>query len=129
MILPLFAGGVVGTALRVAGFIAYPPATGGVPWVTLAENLSGALALGLLTPFLLQDRRHDRRGLFWATGVLGSYTTFSAMALEGAALLATGAFSAALIYLGLSLLVGPPLALAGLATGDRLLRDRNRGAA
>lgn len=49
-----------------------------VPWGILAVNLSGAFALGLLSAGLV-----DAAGLWvLGTGLLGGYTTFSAVAVS-----------------------------------------------
>ena len=107
-------GSAVGTTLRLAGLLAFPPAPDGVPWITLFENLSGAFVLGMLAPRLLE---REGAALLVGTGILGSYTTFSSLALELVLLLTAGAWGAGMLYLGLSLLLGPPLALAGWAAG------------
>ena len=44
----------------------------------VVANLTGAFVLGLL----VSRPMSDRAGLFWRTGVLGAFTTFSAMAVE-----------------------------------------------
>jgi len=60
--------------------------------ITLLENLTGAAALGLFLGVLLGSRRISeavphRFKLLLLTGVLGSFTTFSALALDGAILM------------------------------------------
>jgi fluoride exporter len=109
-------GSAVGTLLRITGLVTFPPGADGVPWITLAENLSGALLLGAMAPRLLE---REEAALLVGTGILGSYTTFSALALELAVLFMAGAWGAGMLYLGLSLFLGPPLALAGWAVGGR----------
>ena len=48
------------------------------PWGTLAVNLSGAFALGVLAGAALSDDAYRLAG----TGLLGAYTTFSTWMLE-----------------------------------------------
>lgn len=81
------AGGVVGSLLRwwLAGlFPATPPA---FPWGTLLVNVTGAFALGAVGVVLIERvvARSDQLRTFLAIGLLGSYTTFSTMAVEGGA--------------------------------------------
>jgi CrcB protein len=52
------------------------------PWGTLAVNILGSGAIGLLAG---QGIAGGAR-LFWVTGVLGGFTTFSAFSLEAALL-------------------------------------------
>lgn len=80
----IFAGGVLGTSMR-AGLGAM--AAGSVwPWSTLTVNIVGAFALGVLLEALIAAGPDDgwRRSvrLTLGTGVLGSFTTYSALAWE-----------------------------------------------
>jgi CrcB protein len=89
----VFLGGTVGTALRAALTLAVPPAAG-VPFVTVAINLVGAFALGALLSALAAwgpdtGRRRSLRVLL-GTGLLGGFTTYSALAVDTAGLLGSG---------------------------------------
>jgi fluoride exporter len=54
----------------------------GFPWGTLVVNLVGSFAIGVLAG---QGIVGNAR-LFWVTGVLGGFTTFSAFSLEAVGL-------------------------------------------
>lgn len=75
-------GGAIGTLARAATAEAVPVGAGW-PWGTFTVNLLGTLLLALLVGWA-QDRLDpgDLRLGFLATGVLGSFTTFSAFAVE-----------------------------------------------
>lgn len=89
---------------------------GAVPWGTLVVNVTGAGVLGFLTGRLGgRPAAHPVVALV-ATGVLGAYTTFSALAVEALALL-DGAPTGALVYGVGSLVCGLGAAAAGLAAG------------
>lgn len=81
------AGGAVGTAAR-AGLVGWLPAPeGAFPVAVFAANVAGALVLGGLAG--LWERRapgHAWLAPFFAIGLLGSFTTFSTLALDLAAL-------------------------------------------
>lgn len=115
----VFAGGAVGTALRAAiGWLV--PAVGTVPLATIAINVSGAFALGLLLAALGRrgpdvGRRRALR-LTIGTGVLGGFTTFSALAVDTARLLGTGRALEGVLYAAGTVLAG----LAAAAAGSRL---------
>ena len=106
------AGGAVGTAARAALTWAWPAQVGAWPIVVLGENVAGAFALGLLLGFLGRLEGPSRwRSPFFTTGVLGSFTTFSALALDVAALGAVrpwlaGGYAAASLVLGLAAAAG-----------------------
>ena len=93
----------------------------GYPWGTLAVNVSGSLAMGLLAGWLAlragagwpQDLR-----LFLMTGILGGYTTFSAFSLDAVLLWERGAE----LQAGGYVLASVVLSIAALAAGLGLVR-------
>jgi CrcB protein len=79
----VFLGGGLGAMARHganrAGLAALGP---GFPWWTLAVNVAGSLAIGLLAGmFGAYETGHNAR-LFLITGFLGGFTTFSAFSLD-----------------------------------------------
>ena len=116
-------GGALGSLLRWGLSEVWP--AGALPWATLATNLTGSLALGvvLVVGELVgpQARHHARSYVhlwrpFMATGVLGGFTTFSTLVLETHRLgLASGA-----LYLLVSVLGG----VSCFAIGNRWARHR-----
>jgi CrcB protein len=90
-------GGAVGGTLR--WWLGEVVADGdGFPWTTFAINLTGSLALALL-PALAAVRRRHLLTLFAGPGLLGGYTTLSAYAEQGRALMADGRTVLAAAYL------------------------------
>ncbi|WP_322480473.1 fluoride efflux transporter CrcB [Thermogemmatispora sp.] len=95
------------------------------PYDILLINLSGALALALVTvlaeaTFLIGPTRR----LLITVGFLGAYTTFSSLALGDVLLLATGRWLAAGLYLVVSLVGGIGAVLLGQWLGGRCLALR-----
>ena len=82
------AGGCAGTLVRAALERAWPASPGHLPVTTLALNVVGALALGLLLGALGGGR--PRLRLAMGTGVLGGLTTHSTFILESHRLLTSG---------------------------------------
>lgn len=81
----IFAGGCLGTLLRWGvGYL-----NGSFPLGTLLVNLLGAFLLGLLLGRLSKSEnpRVQEIRLFAGTGLLGSFTTYSAFALDSVKLL------------------------------------------
>ena len=78
------------------------------PWGTLAVNLLGSAGIGVLAGLGLSGPAR----LFWITGVLGGFTTFSAFSLEAALLWKEAPWLAAL-YVTASLLLGFGAFVAG----------------
>ena len=109
--LAVLAGGVVGTGLRVAVAAVVPVAS--FPLATLLVNLVGAFALGVLA-----GSRPDappRLRAFLGTRVLGSFTTFSALAVDVVALGDRAGLLA--VYALVSMAGGLALARMGVARG------------
>lgn len=82
-----------------------------LPGATLFINLSGAFILGLLTR---QFPTNHFVSLFWATGVLGGYTTFSTLNTELMAMYNEHEWRGLTIYACLSYLGGLALAWLGM---------------
>ena len=131
----VFLGGTVGTALRAALALALPPvdlASGArLPLTTLGINLLGALLLGLLLEALGRggldaDGRRTARVLL-GTGLLGGFTTYSALATDSVVLLQGGAVEVALAYMVGTVLFGGLATWLGIVIGTALYRGRNAG--
>lgn len=122
-------GGAVGTAARV-GLGVLIPAGGGIVWATVAANLVGSLALGILLGALgtrLETAAVRRARLALGTGLLGGFTTYSALAVEAVGLGATPAL--AVTYAVGSVIAGLAAAGLGLVVGRRMRGSRpNPGA-
>jgi len=86
---------------------------------TFTVNLLGSFAIGLLYIYVAaRGASADNARLFWMTGVLGGFTTYSAFALETALLgfSVTGAIYVAVTIMGCLL-----AAVAGLKMGTFLV--------
>ncbi|MCZ7651940.1 MAG: CrcB family protein [Thermoanaerobaculia bacterium] len=94
-----------------------PRGLAGLPLGTLAVNLSGCLAIGLLAGLFEQRLASPGLRLFLLVGVLGGFTTFSTFGLETQRLLEEGSLALAAANAGLSLGGGLLGVLLGLALG------------
>lgn len=126
-LLLVFAGGALGTAAR-DGLSRAVPHLQGVPVGILAINVLGAFLLGLLLERLRRSGADDggRRDLrlFAGTGVLGGFTTYSALTTDTALLVADGFPGRAALYALGTLVLGLSAAVVGLACGARLAAGR-----
>lgn len=125
-------GGLAGTELRYGLGLAFPEPAGTIPWTTLGINVAGSFVLAALTTVWMarpQTAFWLRAGL--GPGFLGSFTTFSAVALAVDRLANAGEQPVWIAYLGLSLFLGLGAAAGGWRTGrliaDRLQDDRLQG--
>ncbi len=117
-ILAVLLGGLVGTGLRIALDTLIPHQDAQFPWSTLLINLVGSFALAFLVARVWPTApAWLRAGL--GTGVLGSFTTFSALIIPLLTLTEAGMPLLALVYLLVSLLGGLGAALLGLRLGSR----------
>lgn len=108
-------GSFLGTESRYLLGLLLPEPDGMFPWTTFGINVAGSLLLGCLTGLWTSRPASPRwlqAGL--GPGLLGSFTTFSAVSLVGVT-----EPSLLLPYLGLSLLAGLVAAAAGLWFGQR----------
>ena len=114
-LLAVIIGGMLGTGLRVAIDTLLPHSDREFPLSTLIINVAGSFALGVLVARVWPGApAWLRAGL--GAGLLGSFTTFSALAV---ALVSLGPTPLAALYLGLSLLLGLTAAFLGLRLGRR----------
>ncbi|KQM23388.1 hypothetical protein ASL10_15340 [Frigoribacterium sp. Leaf8] len=123
-------GGTIGTGLREALALSFPAAPGSIPVTILLINVVGAFALGLLLESLVRrgpdaGRRRDLR-LLVGTGVLGGFTTYSALAVDTATLLGD-ALPIAIAYGVGSVVLGAVGSWAGI-TGGAALHRRSEAA-
>jgi CrcB protein len=105
-------GGAVGSVLRYAAYLLL--STKHFPLATLAVNIVGSFIIGLVLALSLKDEAFlNNWKLFLATGICGGFTTFSAFSAENVALLQTGKYFIALIYIALSIILGIAAAWLG----------------
>ena len=111
----VFLGAGLGGALRhAANELALRSLGSTYPVSTLAVNIVGSFAMGLLAGyFAFRGEAGQVWQLFLATGVLGGFTTFSAFSLEIVLLYERGAVMQAALYIVLSV----ALSVAGLLLG------------
>lgn len=122
------AGALVGTELRYGLGLVFPDEPGTVPWTTLSINISGSFILATLTTLWMARPKTA----FWlragiGPGLLGSFTTFSAVVYSIDQQARSGHHLTWLMYLGLSLVLGLGAASAGWKAG-KVLHDRTGGA-
>ncbi len=113
-------GGALGSGARHAVNVGLGRWLGGsFPWWTLFVNVTGCLLMGVLieTLALRFNASNDLR-VFFATGILGGYTTFSAFSLDFSYLMQRHEYLPAAGYLIAS--VG--VSIAGLYAGLWLAR-------
>lgn len=118
-------GGVIGSLARygVGELLDRPTATS-FPWNTLAVNLIGSFLIMLFFSYFdwLDERtsawlaaRH-----FCVVGVIGGFTTFSALSNDMAGLIRGDAWLTAALYLVVTMIGGPLIGVAGYIFGRRL---------
>lgn len=118
-LLLIFAGGLVGAPCRFLLAELVPARENAFPWATFGTNLAGAFALGLLLEALARrgtdagSRRAIRLGI--GTGVLGAFTTYSALGTETVLLVRAGSPEVAAVYAFGSAAAGLLAAAAGIA--------------
>lgn len=99
-----FAGGIMRYLLSR---IIQGSAGGGFPWGTLAVNIAGCLAIGLLYGiFERTNLESENLRLFFTVGLCGGFTTFSTFMHEGYMLLAGKNFAGFFVYSLLSFALG-----------------------
>jgi CrcB protein len=122
VLLAVFVGGAAGTICRYLLEANHPIAPGRFPWVTLAVNLSGSLAIGFLLPLTesIGPRASLMRPLV-IVGFLGGWTTYSTLAVEATLLAKDGDVVTSVAYLVATVVGGLSLVVLGHALGRRMV--------
>jgi CrcB protein len=117
-------GGALGTLARYSLDCGFPTPTGHFPATTLLINLSGSFLIGLLLPLALaMSARRPLVRPFFITGILGGWTTYSALAADAATLTKAGHPLVALGDLGATVVGGLALVVAGYLICSKLQPD------
>ena len=106
-ILAIALGGVIGSLGRFAIALVvgeWNPTT--LPWATLTANIVGCLAIGVVASSAAIAAGPAWLRPFLITGVLGGFTTFSALALETGLLLDAGRVLVAVGYVVVTMAAG-----------------------
>lgn len=122
----VFVGGGVGAVARYGLVRVAEGSLGtGFPYGVFSANILGSFAMGLVAGWLvirgggfgpfLDMEGHEAVKLAFATGLLGGFTTFSAFSLDAVRLWESGAHSAAIAYVGLSVALALIALIGGLA--------------
>ena len=116
----VFVGAGIGGALRHGVNIGAARLLGyNFPFGTLIVNVIGSFAMGLLAGyFAFRGSASQHWQLFFTTGILGGYTTFSAFSLDTALLYERSELGVAALYI----LGSVALSIGGLFAGLALAR-------
>ncbi|NNE44648.1 MAG: CrcB family protein [Gemmatimonadetes bacterium] len=121
------AGGFLGAVLRwgvgmtggwISRLVGASPALG-LPFATLTVNVVGCFVFGLLAGF--SDARGtltEEARLFLFVGLLGGFTTYSALGFETFAMLKSADWLRAALHIGLHLVLGIGAIGVGYALGN-----------
>lgn len=120
--LMVFLGAGVGGALRHGvNLTAFRLLGSGLPYGTLFVNVVGSFVMGALIEWLALKAVHPAQlwRLFFTTGLLGGFTTFSTFSLDTAVLWERGQIGLAALYVIASVMT----ALLGLFGGFFIVRQ------
>lgn len=124
-VIAICGGACIGALARWRLGLWLNPIGGWLPWGTLAANLIGAYAIGVIVVLIQQHPLlHPAWRLFLITGLLGALTTFSSFSIEVVDMLMLGRWPQAAVtvlsHLGGSLL----LTYAGIRTASFFIAAR-----
>lgn len=120
-LLTVMLAGAVGVGLRyLLGAAITSRAGDGFPWSTLTINVIGAFAIGVVFAVLAGHGPGTLPRPVLAIGLLGGFTTFSAVAIETVTLVEHGMAGRAALYVAATNILGIGAAAAGLLVGRAL---------
>ncbi|MER6984495.1 fluoride efflux transporter CrcB [Streptomyces carpinensis] len=120
-------GGTIGATARYGASLVWPVAAGGFPWTTLWVNAAGCAVIGVFT-VLITDvwAAHRLVRPFFATGILGGFTTFSTYAVDIQKLVQGGHPRTGLAYLAATLCAALAAVWLAATTTRRMVAWRQR---
>lgn len=99
------AGGGIGSALRYGSYLLLKSQP--FPFATVLINIAGSFLLGIFMALTIKENNFSENyKLFFATGICGGFTTFSAFSYENVELLQAGKYNLAFIYVLASVIAG-----------------------
>ena len=100
-------GGGLGAMLRYAASLLIRTDSH-FPLATLLINIAGSFFIGSVMALGVRSSANisEAGKLFWATGICGGFTTFSAFSYENLQLFQLGRYNLAFVYIMLSVLLG-----------------------
>jgi len=108
-------GGAIGASSRyLTGVAAIRLMGPGFPWGTLAVNVVGSFAMGVIV-IVLGQFSANRLAPFLMTGLLGGFTTFSAFSLDALTIYERGQHGLAAGYVLASVILSLGAIVAGMA--------------
>lgn len=115
-------GGALGSVLRFAAVSYLTPLPGfRFPIGTFAVNILGSFLIGVAYVLLIEKASVPVEWrLFFITGILGGFTTFSAFSLELLKLFQEGYVLTAVAYASSSVVLGLLMALVGIALTQKI---------
>lgn len=112
-------GGSIGAILRyLFSIYSIKYMAWGLPMGTLIVNLLGSFLIGLAFVFLGREQIALNLRIFLFIGIFGSFTTFSTYMFESYEMIKMGSMKMALIYIGLSNILGLLFVYAGFQLGE-----------
>lgn len=121
-LLAIMLGGGIGSVCRYLVSTGLNKRFGGsFAWGTMTVNLIGCLLIGFLVGLVDRSILPKEYRLILVTGFLGGFTTFSSFALESIGMFREKAIGAGILNVGVNVILGFALTLAGLALAGAIL--------
>jgi len=121
-LLAIMLGGGIGSVCRYLVSTGLNRRFGGsFAWGTMTVNLLGCLLIGFLVGLVDRSILPKEYRLILVTGFLGGFTTFSSFALESVGMFREKAIGAGILNVGVNVILGFALTLAGLALAGATL--------
>ena len=117
----VLAGGALGSLMRYfISQVAHYQTSSPFPYKTLIINALGCFLVGLITIRFQHNSSHQMIKLFFITGFMGAFTTFSTFSYETVMLYQAGHIRTALWNIGASTITGLIAVISGLWLGNSI---------